>query len=389
MKRKKNLFTYILICCGIVVLVMGLTRSCFYSINQPFLRHTGKLIDKEKSGRYYAGFGMYSKNIYYWKNEVFGDTPIKMENADKETFKVLAEYFAKDKNGVYYESTVDTQVDASTFEVIAAYDNPDPNFCWVMKDNQHVYQFGNIVPSDEKKVFEIVQDANPAYFQHIGNEWSKDDQHVFFRYQKVDADVNTFANLNNYFSRDSNFLFSVRSTPSDDKTNVTYKIEKLKCNGNELEGIPENNNYVRTKTALYYNKEGNVSGVQIKETSDIESFYDDMWLKIDGKIVICGAWLTKPEVDANTFVSIGGDFFKDEKQVYFWKRNTRDVIPIDNADIQTFVNVGGYYAKDKNHVYYTNNLVPDANPQDFSYDETSGYGHSDDNVYVDGAKKTK
>ena len=388
MKRKKSLVTYILIFCGLLLLVMVLTRSCFYSINQPFLRKTGKLIDKEKSEYYYGGYGFFKNNIYYWKNQAFGDTPEKLKNADKETFKVLSAFFAKDKNAVYFRSVADTNVDVSTFEVITVYDNPDDlNGSLVMKDQRHVYQLDDAVSTDENRVFKIVEGANPAYFQHIGNDWSKDDQNVFFRYRKVDADFNTFANLNAYFSKDRNFLYSVKKTPSADNANITISIEKIQCNGDELVRIPENSNYVRTKTAIYYNKDGALSGVQIKDTSSIETLYGDMWLKVSGKIVLYGAWFDKPGMDGKTFSSVGGDFFKDERHIYFWPLDTRNLIIIDNANIQTFAYVGGHYAKDINHVYYQNDIVIDANPLNFRYDEKSDYGYSGDNVYVMGKKK--
>ncbi|MDR2148999.1 MAG: DKNYY domain-containing protein [Tannerella sp.] len=363
-----------------IVVFLAVTRSCFYAVNQPLVRQTGKLIDGEKSKRYYDGYGFFKENIYYWSNLSLGDTPQKLENADRETFVVLSEWYAKDKNRVYYHSNPDIYVDAPTFEVEVDGDN------YILRDKNHVYRLvRSNEPSEKEREFKVVPDANPATFRELGNKWSKDDKTIYYNYEKTDADLQTFMNISEYFSKDKNYLYF-------SYLEQVESIIKERCNTDELVYIP-NSYYIYTRTNLYYGNDKVLLSLPLKDAASIEwgeIMGDGLWLKADGKVVLRGEWLNDPRVDESTFASLGGSqFFKDANNVYYWKWNTRNLILMDNADLHTFEQVGGSYAKDKNHVYYRDEIVPDANPKDFYYDEETRYGYSGKNVYFLGEKESK
>jgi len=378
MKNKVKMSIYIII--GSVFLLLAITRSCFYSINQPLVRQTGKLVNKEKSSRYYYGYGFFKENIYYWRNLALGDGPEKLENVDKKTFTVLSERFAKDKNRVYSGSVGDKNVDAPTFEYVVSQKDEETGFG---RDKNHVYSLYSY-ERGENSVFKIVPDANPATYQALENNWSKDDKNVYYRFVKVDADAQTFVNINYYYSKDKNYLYS---------QGLRDSIRKEKCNTSELSLIADNNLYIRTKTRIYFSCDDYFTSLPLKDTASIKNLYDGRWLNVDEKIVVDGTWLNSPDVDEKTFVSLGWGFFKDNKNVYFgkWKTpgNKNNLVIIADADLNTFEQIGGNYAKDKNHVYYRNEIISGVNPNNFSYDKESNYGYSGKNVYFLGEKTIK
>ena len=392
MKNKLRMIFTILIACIILLIV---TRSCFYSFpNQIWLRQTGKLVDKGKSGSYYYGFGFFKNNIYYWSNVATGDTPEKLEDADKETFKVLSKFYGIDKHRVYHLSMGITNVDVPTFELLTSdgeyeryqnYLSGRDKYYDFGRDKNHVYSLSHT--SSEGR-FAILSDANPATFQTLGNKWSKDDKSVYYNLEKVDADPQTFVNINGNYSKDKNYLYV------EDVYGLPKEAIKEKCNTAELVPIPESG-YIHTNTTIYYNYESDFMSLPLKDTTSIELLYDGRWLKVDGQVVFDGLLLDDPRVDGKTFVSLDKSFFRDKQNVYFWKwnppgkKNRRGLDIVTGADLKTFESIGSYYAKDKNHVYYKTRILPDANPQDFRYDEKSGEGYSGNYVYYYGDKKDK
>lgn len=61
----------------------------------------------------------------------------------------------------------------------------------------------------------------------------------------------------------------------------------------------------------------------------------------------------KNVIDTTTFVSVGANFYKDSKHVYYHYRMAGGgkIWIIEGADPLTFKHIGGYYAKDKYFVY--------------------------------------
>lgn len=104
-----------------------------------------------------------------------------LKGIDVETFEVLAETkYAKDKKQVYYP------ID------IPCIDYRDCGVCF----------YGNI----------LVETANPATFQYLGNAYAKDGQKVYFRGELIkDADGETFKVIAGpklfFFAKDKNHVF--------------------------------------------------------------------------------------------------------------------------------------------------------------------------------------
>ena len=362
--------TFILSAIGVFFLVMVLTRSCFYSPNQPLLRQTGKEIGE--SG-YYYGYGIFRNNIYWWSGNKYklDDVPRKLEKVDRKTFTVLDGVLGKDKYAIYFMEVRNTNVDVETFE--AKND--------VYRDKNYVYRYGN---SRENQSFAIVPDADPVSFQSLGNHWAKDNRYVYLHYNKFDADPQTFVNINEQYSKDKDYLYYMYLK------NSALRADKEKCNTDELTLI--NHRYIRTNTRIYHLSTENVfTAIHLKDTASIEILPHSLWLKADGQIVFCGLWLNNPDIDDSTFSSLGMQFFKDKNHVYFWQWHETypNLIIIKDADLDTFESVSEYdhYAKDRNHVYYKDKILTGADPNDFRYDKEKLKAYSGKNVYEYGELK--
>jgi hypothetical protein len=277
-KQKKNVRTVL---CGIFSLLGAIIlQSCFYEPNQPFFRKTGELVDAEKSGYYYHGYGLFKKNIYYHTNTMLGSTPQKLRNADKKTFTVLGANYAKDKNRAYHRYVGDVNVDVQTFEYVVDSDNWLISF---LRDKNHVYRHDSY--PDENEVFDVVPDADRDTYQVLGYGWSKDDKNVYYKYKRKNADPQTFTNINRYYSKDKNNLFVVIIMGS---SNFPEHIITEKCNTDELVLVTEN--YIHTNNRLYYYcyfGDRNFRKIQLKDPASIEVL-EHKKLKVDGRIVSDG-----------------------------------------------------------------------------------------------------
>lgn len=264
----------------------------------------------------------------YWTDRTSRDE-IKIDKADKDTFKVIStginKDYAKDKNNVYLIANFYKWFDLITFE------DADPNTFQPLendyaKDISHVYFGGNIIEGAEAKSFEIlpkfyakdknhiyhfdmvIEGANPETFQVIDEIYSKDKDNVFMyeslgpgwiEIKKIkDADPETFQSVDaNYssgpiYAKDKGSVYArgVKIENADSKTFevLAYDYSKDKNNayvsGAKLENIDSNTFEVlgvykiRDKNGIYdleriTNPEGSgILGVKIvKQESNIEN----------------------------------------------------------------------------------------------------------------------
>ena len=117
-------------------------------------------------------------NCYITKNNsvYFVDDashPYKIEIADYISFTVLSQFYAKDKNHVYFFGDILENVDKDTFAVLSGF---------YAKDNKHIY-FGD----------RIFQNIDFASFKALNNFYAKDKNSVYLSGEKVkNANPKTF-----------------------------------------------------------------------------------------------------------------------------------------------------------------------------------------------------
>lgn len=134
------------------------------------------------------------KNFLYFNGK-------KIANSDPNSFKLLNKNLAKDNHTVYYiyANTLQklTYVHSESFELIDDYYAKDKNGVYLLID--HGRQLENI-----KKI----TDANPKTFKIFGYQYATDNKHVYYKDQKLE-DANpttfvTFKKLGYRYFKDSN-----------------------------------------------------------------------------------------------------------------------------------------------------------------------------------------
>jgi len=186
--------------------------------------------------------------------------------------------------------------DPRTFIDITPEDGHEQGICYG-KDVSHVFSFTN---------FQAINGADPASFQVLNANYTKDTSHVWYRGGLYDnygpmpqADVNTFTVLSETYAKDAAHAYHMeRVIPSADP--VTF--------------VALDDNHSKDSVHVY-------------------DFFGRPY----------------PGIDGATAVSLdGGAWLKDASHVYL-----ADGSIIDKADPKSFVGLGDGYGKYANHIFFT------------------------------------
>lgn len=153
--------------------------------------------------------GSFSKYVIDDKNVWYGDEAMPL--VDIETFSVIADDFAKDKNHVYFASEIIEWANPIGFEVLGH---------MISKDKEHVWYGSGLLQNRDPSTFKLIDYifpheytkdkehvwynregilwADPQTFEllRLGNKdeliYSKDKNHVYQYWKKIDIDIKTF-----------------------------------------------------------------------------------------------------------------------------------------------------------------------------------------------------
>ena len=339
-------------------------------------------------------------NEIYYRFSKEDDIEIKVENADLNTFKILNDKYAKDKNSVYFFGNKSFKdVDVKTFEVL-------PNY--YSKDKNNVYR-----PINEW--IHKIDGANPKTIKVLSQYYSKDDKNVFYDSDKIlNADVPSFVVFDgeNGYAKDKNSVyysgekieganpktFKIISDGmySKDDKNVYAAREIVKgADPQTFRRIPETN-YARDKNTLYYYF-GDVKNLGKINEKDFKVL-DNNLVKNGNEMYYLGEKVNiknpeKFEIIRNDLSSPSLVVYgKDDKHVYVMTPYKEAVYLkiIKNADKDTFeVMENSNYSKDKNHIYYAGyNVVQlqDVDKNSFTIVEDENFSYDKNNVYYAGRK---
>lgn len=344
-----------------LLLIFVIISSC-----NDFTNQVGKVINAEKSKYYH--YGNQDKHaVFYYSNAFLGDTPRKMENVDKDTFEVISETWAKDKNSFYFKNLKVTNVDYQTFKVesktLKKLDNTTSNYREnLLKDKNNVYRLGETYLLKDSIKLEIVENAEPESYELIGkqaaNFWSKDKNQVFFNYKKFDGDQNSFELLSDYFAKDKDNLYFIEFNSS----------LKEKVNTNELKVL--NPFYIRTNSNVYFFKDNELNKFALNDFKTIKVFDSNkLWIKADDKLYVYGELYTLDGLDYKNFESLNNYYFSDGKAIYYSEFNSLELNKVTN-NVSSFSSIkNSPYAKDHKNVYYKDKIIVDADPKTFKYDD--------------------
>ena len=334
-------------------------------------------------------------NIYYAYENLE-----KIQGADKNSFEVLGNYIAKDKNNVYYKGRKMENVDSASIKT-----------------------FGNFIGKDKNRVFYItgnedIKDADASSFEIMGDTYYFRDKNNIFviKYSNDFPDGEGFIKLPNI---DRNSFITLSEEIGKDKNGVYYIDEKINgINPNKVKVIEkigqdnyilqsENNYYLtfNSNSDLYDRKNDKIEAKKINNLNidfstfkyfgifnyykDKNSFYyhsDNDFKKIKSGIDVGSA---EKVLELN-------DFVKDKNNLYYFSNGKIEKINL-NIDVNSLVflnnNSSSYsgYIKDRNNVYFVDNengkvkIVKNADKNTFQI-VNGNYGVDRKNVYYNGEK---
>lgn len=310
-------------------------------------RDIGKLVNKQKSSSYFID----SKGqIVYCQNGNWFSLGVSQMQADVESFEVLAEDIAKDKNAVYFRGMPQKLVDKASFYV----DNQIP------KDRFHVYYIDQVLG------FNIITGADPKTYELIKNHtnWARDKDHYFYADDMIHADRQTFSFVNDYFLKDKD---SVYISPN------IGNFKSVVANPGNVEAI--NKYYMRIGNTIYYPPFQQDSASVTKSFNSIQTIrvLDLDVICVNNKtILVRGKNFKYDHVDVPSFQLFtadektdfytGNPYSKDKNNVYY----NQEVVP--GADVKTFILIGSDFGKDTRNVYYQKQLLKDVDASSFKKD---------------------
>ena len=334
-------------------------------------------------------------NIYYAYENLE-----KIQGADKNSFEVLGNYIAKDKNNVYYNGKKMENVDSKSFK-----------------------NFGNFIGKDKNRVFYItgnedIKDADAESFEIMGDTYYFRDKNNIFviKYSNDFPAGQGFIKLPNI---DRNSFITLSEEIGKDKNGVYYFGEKIKgINPNNVRVIEEmgqdnyilqsENNYYLTfnsNSDLYDRKNDKIEAKKINNLNidfstfkyfEILNYYKDknsFYYRSDNDLK-----KIKSEIDVKSADKVLelNDFVKDKNNLYYFSNGKINKINL-NIDVNSLVffdnNSSSYssYIKDRNNVYFVDNkngkvkIVKNADKNTFQI-VNGNYGVDRKNVYYDGEK---
>ena len=294
------------------------------------------------------------KNNVYSKGE-------KLGNIDIKSFKYFEDGLAKDKNRVFYiEDNKDvTGVDAKTFERMGE--------TYYFRDKNNVFALKDYNPYD----FEMLKNIDRNSFNTLSKEIGKDINGVYYFGEKIDGISSNNAKVvealgdNDYILQSGNdhYLMTVNEKDSDNSERFeTKKIDSLNIDFDTFKYFEISDLY-KDKNSFYYHSDNDLKKIKsdidvksaekmiklrdfIKDKNNIYHFSDGKLEKINLKIDVNNLEYLD---DGNSTFS---NYLRDGKNVYFANDEGGKVKIVKNVDKNTFKVVNGNYGVDSKNVYY-------------------------------------
>ena len=294
------------------------------------------------------------KNNVYSKGE-------KLGNIDIKSFKYFEDGLAKDKNRVFYiEDNKDvTGVDAKTFERMGE--------TYYFRDKNNVFALKDYNPYD----LEMLKNIDRNSFNTLSKEIGKDKNGVYYFGEKIDGISSNNAKVvealgnSDYILQSGNdhYLMTVNEKDSDNNERFeTKKIDSLNIDFDTFKYFEMSDLY-KDKNSFYYHSDNDFkkikSGIdvgsaeKVLELNDFVKDKNNLYYFSNGKIEKINL-----NIDVNSLVFLDNNnssyssYIKDRNNVYFVDNKNGKVRIVKNADKNTFQIVNGNYGVDRKNVYY-------------------------------------
>ena len=294
------------------------------------------------------------KNNVYSKGE-------KLGNIDIKSFKYFEDGLAKDKNRVFYiEDNKDvTGVDAKTFERMGE--------TYYFRDKNNVFALKDYNPYD----LEMLKNIDRNSFNTLSKEIGKDRNGVYYFGEKIDGISSNNAKVvealgdNDYILQSGNDHYLMTVNEKDSDNNERFEIKKIDSLNIDFDTFKyfEIYDLYKDKNSFYYHSDNDLKKIKsdidvksaekmiklrdfIKDKNNIYHFSDGKLEKINLKIDVNNLEYLD---DGN---SVFSSYLRDGKNVYFVNDEDGKVKIVKNVDKNTFKVVNGNYGVDSKNVYY-------------------------------------
>ena len=321
-------------------------------------------------------------NVYYLEEYKLH----RLDGLDIETYQNISmTRYKKDKNNLFFKWKKVKNVNPDDVEII------ENDFIKIKDTLYEIFNF----EEKEVEIAPLTVDINT--FEHIDNRYYKDKTNIYYnkngKLKKIeDVNFKSFGILeeNSYFGKDKN--------------NIYYKGDKLeKIDRNSFKVLNEsyNNSIIKDKNGIYIlTKESSIKTIKINKNIkniDFNSFEeitnypyvfkdknavytlntdDDKIATVFNFRGIDYKINELSDANPNMFDMIELNYFKDDKNVYYFSDKEKMIKKIKNVDSESFEIMNDDYAKDKNNAYYKGKIFKEADSKtlDKHYNENdNGY----------------
>ena len=305
-------------------------------------------------------------NVYYLEEYKLH----RLDGLDIETYQNISmTRYKKDKNNLFFKWKKVKNVNPDDVEII------ENNFIKIKDTLYEIFNF----EEKEVEIAPLTVDINT--FEHIDNRYYKDKTNIYYnkngKLKKIeDVNFKSFGILeeNSYFGKDKN--------------NIYYKGDKLeKIDRNSFKVLNEsyNNSIIKDKNGIYIlTKESSIKTIKIDKNIkniDFNSFEeitnypyvfkdknavytlntdDDKIATVFNFRGIDYKINELSDANPNMFDMIELNYFKDDKNVYYFSDKEKMIKKIKNVDSESFEIMNDDYAKDKNNTYYKGKIFKEA-----------------------------
>ncbi|MEL0631734.1 DKNYY domain-containing protein [Pseudoalteromonas carrageenovora] len=292
--------------------------------------------------------------------------------ADLATFEVIDRNYAKDQYNIYYcEKTISHQVDYASFEML----RED-----IVKDKFNVFIHRRSLPTevadtiDPEHEFNVFNNADPATFTLLDDEWSKDYKCHFYNFIEQDIDYDTFVKLTELIVKDKEAVYIKSNNDVFIKTDVK---------GSNVKALDEEYIYDGARLYWYENDRDEddtfitwLDSIEYKNINSLK-IVGSGYLIVDEKVFLGTKQIANAQ--AEKFELLSNPCFSMDTECVFYNG-----LMLKNAEAKIFHLLSDHsdYASDEQNIYYQNNELEGVNAQCFELlDSFSLFGHDGKNVY--------
>ena len=293
------------------------------------------------------------KNNVYSKGE-------KLGNIDIKSFKYFEDGLAKDKNRVFYiEDNKDvTGVDAKTFERMGE--------TYYFRDKNNVFALKDYNPYD----LEMLKNIDRNSFYTLSKEIGRDKNGVYYFGEKIDGISSNNAKVvealggSDYILQSGNDHYLMTVNEKDSDNNERFEIKKIDSLNIDFDTFKyfEMSDLYKDKNSFYYHSDSDLkkikSNIDVKSAEKVLKLNDfikdknNLYYYSNGKIEKINL---KIDVNNLEYLDDGNSTFsnylRDGKNVYFVNNEDGKVKIVKNVDKDTFKVVNGNYGVDSKNVY--------------------------------------